>query len=101
MPWKESRIVNERLKFVADVLKGERSMTELCRTYGIARKTGYKWVERYHVAGPASLEDLTHRPHRSPPGEAGGDRQSGARDAVQVSDLDEAAGAADACGVIK
>lgn len=66
MPWKESRIVNERLKFVGDVLKGERSMTELCRTYGIARKTGYKWVDRYRVAGPAGLEDLTHKPHASP-----------------------------------
>jgi hypothetical protein len=66
MPWKESWIVNERLKFVGDVLKGERTMTELCRSYGIARKTGYKLVERYHVAGPAGLDDLTHRPQKCP-----------------------------------
>lgn len=62
MPWKESRIVNERVKFVADVLRGERTMTELCQIYGIARKTGYKWIERFNVAGPSGLEDLTHRP---------------------------------------
>jgi transposase InsO family protein len=66
MPWKESRIMNERMKFVGDVLKGERTMTELCRTYGIARKTGYKWMERYQVAGPSGLEDLTHRPKKCP-----------------------------------
>ena len=58
--------MNERVRFVADVLRGERTMTELCQTYGIARKTGYKWVERFHVAGPSGLEDLTHRPARTP-----------------------------------
>ena len=58
--------MNERMKFVGDVLKGERTMTELCRTYGIARKTGYKWIERYQVAGPSGLEDLTHRPQKCP-----------------------------------
>jgi transposase-like protein len=50
--------MNERMKFVGDVLKGERTITELCRTYGIARKTGYKWIERYQVSGPSGLEDL-------------------------------------------
>jgi len=66
MPWKESRIVNERMKFVGDVLRGERTMTELCRTYGIARKTGYKWIERYQVGGPSGLEALSHRPQKCP-----------------------------------
>jgi transposase-like protein len=52
MPWKESRIVDERVKFVAEVLKGERKIKELCQQYGISRKTGYKWIERYEEAGP-------------------------------------------------
>jgi len=56
MPWKESRIVNERVKFIADVLKGEESITELCLRYAISRKTGYKWIERFQQAGPAGLE---------------------------------------------
>jgi hypothetical protein len=34
--------MNHRRKFVGDVLVGERTMIELCRRYGIARKTGYK-----------------------------------------------------------
>jgi transposase len=61
MPWKESCIVNERVKFIADVLKGELSTTVLCQQYGIARKTGYKWMERFQEAGPAGLEDLGRR----------------------------------------
>jgi transposase len=47
MPWKESRIVNERVKFLADVLKGEESITELCLHCAISRKTGYKWMARF------------------------------------------------------
>jgi transposase InsO family protein len=55
-------MVNERVKFIADVLKGEESITELCLRYAISRKTGYKWMERFQQAGPAGLEDLGHRP---------------------------------------
>ena len=41
MPWKECSVVEERLRFVARLLDGE-AMTELCREFGISRKTGYK-----------------------------------------------------------
>ena len=65
MPWKESRIVNERVKFIADALKGEQSITELCQRYSITCKTGYKWMERFQEAGPAGLEDLILQLHLS------------------------------------
>jgi hypothetical protein len=58
--------MNEKTKFVGDVLKGERTMAEFCPTYGFARKTGYKWLQRYHFAGPSGLEELTHRPKTCP-----------------------------------
>jgi transposase-like protein len=38
--------MDERLKFVARRLAGE-AMAELCREYGISRKTGYKIFDRY------------------------------------------------------
>jgi transposase InsO family protein len=41
-------------------------MTELCDQYGISRKTGYKWVDRYDTAGRAGLGDRSRRPHHSP-----------------------------------
>ena len=41
MPWKESSVMEERLCFVARLLDGE-PMTEVCRDFGISRKTGYK-----------------------------------------------------------
>jgi transposase-like protein len=63
MPWKESRTSDERLKFIAQRLSGDSTMTELCRRFGVSRKTGYKWKKRYEAGGPAALEDLSRRPH--------------------------------------
>ena len=41
MPWKECKKMEERLRFVARLLDGEK-MAPLCREFGIARKTSYK-----------------------------------------------------------
>jgi transposase InsO family protein len=46
MPWEEKTVEQTRTKFVAEVLTDEKSISEVCREYGITRKTGYKWLER-------------------------------------------------------
>jgi len=56
MPWKESNIMSERMCFVSRLIAGER-MTDLCREYGISRKTGYKFWGRYKMFGPNGLCD--------------------------------------------
>ena len=66
MPWSETSPMNERLYFIADVQRAQESMTTLCDRYGISRKTGYKWYERYQIDGPAGLLEHTRRPHTSP-----------------------------------
>jgi putative transposase len=63
MPWKESSVVEERMKFVSRLLDGEK-MAELCREHGISRKTGYKIFERYRDCGIEGLNDRTRRPIR-------------------------------------
>src|SRR5262245_8354614 len=63
MPWKESGLMNERLKFVGRLLQGEK-MTELCREFGISRKTGYKFWDRYQKGGLYDLSNRTRRPYR-------------------------------------
>src|SRR6516225_5851154 len=55
MPWKECNPMDERLKFIARLLDGEK-MAGLCREFGISRKTGYKILTRYNEVG---LEGLT------------------------------------------
>src|SRR5262249_26567053 len=63
MPWKECSVMDERLQFVARRLAGE-PMTELCREFGISRKTGYKIFDRYQACGIEGLTDRSRRPYR-------------------------------------
>jgi putative transposase len=53
--------MNERLKFVAGLLDGEK-MAVLCRRFGVSHKTGYKILERYNSCGLEGLTDRSRRP---------------------------------------
>src|SRR6266550_5310942 len=63
MPWRECSVIDERMRFVARRLAGE-PMAELCREFGISRKTGYKIVDRYQECGIHGLTDRSRRPYR-------------------------------------
>lgn len=63
MPWKASSVMEERLRFVARLLDGE-AMTDVCREFGISRKTGYKIFDRYKEHGLGALTDRSRRPVR-------------------------------------
>ena len=63
MGWKESNIMDERLKFIARLLEGEK-MAPLCREFGITRRTGYKLYNRYKDCGLQGLGDRSRRPLR-------------------------------------
>jgi transposase len=63
MPWKECSVMDERLRFVARLLEGE-TMSEVCREFGVSRKTGYKIFERYKDHGLEALSDRSRRPIR-------------------------------------
>lgn len=63
MPWKASSVMEERLRFVARLLDGE-AMTDVCRDFGISRKTGYKIFGRYKEHGLEALTDRSRRPVR-------------------------------------
>jgi len=66
MPWKESGVVEERTRFAVEYESGEYTMAELCRHYGISRKTGYKIVARWEGCGGGGLKDLSRAPKRHP-----------------------------------
>jgi putative transposase len=63
MPWKECHIMDERLRFVARLLEGEK-MAPLCAEFGISRKTGYKIFDRYKDSGVTAFTDRSRRPYR-------------------------------------
>ena len=66
MPWNETTVVLERTRFVLEAERGEWPIAELCRRYGISRKTGYYWIRRYKEEGLAGLEARSRRPKTSP-----------------------------------
>jgi len=53
------------MRFVIRLESGER-MTDLCQEFGISRKTGYKFWNRYKEAGPEAMGDFSRRPNRHP-----------------------------------
>src|SRR5947207_10083157 len=63
MPWKECHVMDERLRFVARLLEGEK-MAPLCAEFGISRKTGYKIFDRYKDGGLTAFTDRSRRPYR-------------------------------------
>ena len=63
MPWNESNRMDERVKFVARLLDGEK-MSVVCREFGISRKTGYKIFNRYKDFGLVGLQERSSRPLR-------------------------------------
>lgn len=61
MPW-ERKTVEEQRKEFAEAAKETKNFSALCREFGITRKTGYKWVERY--AENANLSDKSRKPFK-------------------------------------
>lgn len=66
MPWKEISVMDQRVRFVVEVQRGEQSKAALCRQFGISRPTGDKWLRRYEQLGLVGLADLSRAAGRHP-----------------------------------
>ena len=60
MPWSEVTVQEKREEFVRLARQADANVSELCRRYGISRKTGYKWL------GREEFGDRSRRPYSSP-----------------------------------
>jgi transposase InsO family protein len=45
------------MRFVIEAIQARRKMTQLCQEYGISRRVGYKWVQRFQAEGRRGLRD--------------------------------------------
>ena len=54
------------MAFILKVKSGERSFKAVCQSFGISRRTGYKWWQRYQAAGLEGLTERSHRPQGCP-----------------------------------
>lgn len=66
MPWKATCAMSLRREFVALATLEGANVSELCRRFGISRKTGYKWLGRGRGSDAAALADRSRRPQTSP-----------------------------------
>jgi len=66
MPWEETTRMKQRVRFISDLESCLYTMTELCERYGISRKTGYKWAERYVAESVDGLKDRSRAPKSCP-----------------------------------
>ena len=62
MAWKDVSVMSQRAEFVVLASAAGANVSELCRRFGVSRKTGYKWLSRYAVDGAAGLVDQSRRP---------------------------------------
>ncbi|MFZ2448118.1 MAG: IS481 family transposase [Syntrophobacteraceae bacterium] len=66
MPWKVQTPMSPKKEFIVLASSGQNNISELCRRFGISRKTAYKWIGRYGAEGEPGLADKPKRPHSSP-----------------------------------
>lgn len=64
MPWRECSAMSEREELIARYRQGGESLAALARSYGISRKTAYRWIGRAVTGEP--MTDRSRRPHTSP-----------------------------------
>ena len=65
MPWKETSVMDERMRFIGRLLSGEK-MAQLCKEFGISRVTGHKLWNRYKQDGSRGIYDRSRAPHKHP-----------------------------------
>ena len=66
LPWKETSPETEQMRFIERWQGGEVTFVELCRRFGVSRKTGYKRVGRFQSYGWGGLGDRSRTPRRHP-----------------------------------
>jgi transposase InsO family protein len=66
MGWTETCAVEERMRFMVAVEKGEESFAAICRQFGVSRRIGYKWLGRFEAEGATGLLDRSRAPLHRP-----------------------------------
>lgn len=66
MPWKSTSVEAEQVRFIQHWQEGRVDFAQLCRLFGISRKTGYKRLRRFEAYGFEGLSDRSRAPHSHP-----------------------------------
>ena len=63
MTWKATCVMDQRMLFITACISETANMSEICDHFGISRKTGYKWLNRYRQTGAKGLQDQPRTPN--------------------------------------
>jgi transposase InsO family protein len=63
MAWELKKVDDQRKELMEAYFEGSVTMKNLCKRFGISRKTAYKWVKRFTLLGMEGLKDLSKAPH--------------------------------------
>ena len=66
MGWRRVEVESERIRFVHEAVREQRSFSSLCCSYGISRPTGYVWLKRFREGGVTAMAEKSRRPFASP-----------------------------------
>ena len=66
MPWNQTDAMTEKERFIMLAHTGRFTITDLCADFGISRKTGHKYLQRYAFDGRLGLNDRSRRPKGCP-----------------------------------
>lgn len=66
MPWRTSKVAEQRMEFVVAASRKEKSFKEVCAEFQISCRTGYTWRNRYQAEGLGGMQERSRRPHHSP-----------------------------------
>jgi len=66
MPWRSLSVMDERYFFISECRSGKRTITDICRDFGISRTLGYEYIKKYEQYGLEGLKDRSRAPHSCP-----------------------------------
>jgi transposase InsO family protein len=66
MPWRKLSVMEERFYFINECRAGYRTITDICKDFGISRTLAYRYLDRFERFGMQGLEDRSRTPHSSP-----------------------------------
>ena len=64
MPWRNRSAMDEKASFILEWESGESTFTALCKSFGVSRTLGYRYVVRYLLRGVAGLREQSRAPRR-------------------------------------
>ncbi len=62
MPWAQTDPMSERVRFIKCLRRYKSTFRSYCALFGVAPKTGYKWLHQFETAGLAGLRERSRRP---------------------------------------